>query len=108
MNDAPVLAAGDTTLSPLTEDDTANTGHLVSALRGTVTDADSGALQGIAITSLASGNGAWQYSTDGGTTWNAVAGPVSATHALLLADADRIRFVPDGHNATAASLTYRA
>uniref|UniRef100_UPI0035B489A0 DUF4347 domain-containing protein n=1 Tax=Zoogloea sp. TaxID=49181 RepID=UPI0035B489A0 len=108
VNDAPVLAAGDTTLSPLTEDDTANTGHLVSALRGTVTDADSGALQGIAITSLASGNGAWQYSTDGGTTWNAVAGPVSATHALLLADADRIRFVPDGHNATAASLTYRA
>ena len=108
VNDAPVLTAGDTTLTPLTEDSTANTGHLVSALRGTVTDVDSGALQGIAITATDAGNGTWQYSTDGGTTWNAIAGPVSATHALLLADADRIRFLPDGHNATTASFTYRA
>ena len=35
-------------------------------------------------------------------------GTISATHALLLADSDRLRFVPDGHNATTASLTYRA
>ena len=110
VNDAPVLAAGDTTLTPLTEDDTANAGQLVSALRGATTDADSGAVQGVAITSLDSGNGTWQYSTDGGTTWiNAeVGGAVSGTHALLLADTDRIRFLPNGQNATTAALTYRA
>ncbi|WP_298625221.1 Ig-like domain-containing protein [uncultured Zoogloea sp.] len=110
VNDAPVLAAGDTTLTPLTEDDTSNAGQLVSALRGVTTDADSGAVQGVAITGLTSGNGTWQYSTDGGTTWvNAdVGGAVTGTHALLLADTDRIRFLPNGQNATTAALTYRA
>ncbi|WP_374264745.1 putative Ig domain-containing protein, partial [Zoogloea sp.] len=47
------------------------------------------------------------YSTDGGTTWNAVAG-LTGTNGLLLADTDRIRFVPNGENATTASFTYHA
>ena len=110
VNDAPVLAVGDTTLSTLNEDAVGNTGHLVSSLRGATTDADTGAVQGLAITSLSSGNGRWQYSTNGGTTWtNADAGgAVSATHALLLRDTDHIRFVPNGENATTASFDYRA
>ena len=71
----------------------------------TISDVDSGAATGIAITATNDGNGHWQYSTDGGTTWtNADAGgAVSATHALLLRDTDHIRFVPNGENATTAS-----
>jgi large repetitive protein len=49
-----------------------------------VTDADSGAITGIALTGTNSGAGSWWYSTNGGTTWTAV-GSVSNTSALLLA-----------------------
>ena len=35
----------------------------------TITDVDAGAVEGIAITSLASGNGTWQFSTNGGGLW---------------------------------------
>ena len=107
VNDAPVLAVGDTTLSTLNEDAVGNTGHLVSSLRGATTDADAGAATGIAITATNSGNGAWQYSTDGGTTWNTVSG-LTGSNGLLLTDTDRVRFVPNGENATSASFTYHA
>ena len=56
---------------------------------------------------LSSGNGTWQYSTDGGAIWNTVPTTVSDTAALLLRDVDRIRFVPDGQNADAASFDFR-
>ena len=59
------------------------------------------------MTGLASGNGTWQYSTDGGASWLAV-GAVSDNSALLLRDTDRLRFVPDGQNADAASVSFRA
>ncbi|MET0333980.1 MAG: hypothetical protein ABW190_06890, partial [Rhizobacter sp.] len=108
VNDAPVLADGDVTLTTVTEDDTTNAGTLISTLLGsTVTDVDSGSLQGIAVTGLANGNGHWEYSLDAGTTWTTVA-TASATNALLLRDTDRIRFVPDTRNGTAASFDYRA
>ena len=108
VNDAPVLAAASPTLAALTEDQTANTGSQVSALLGTtVTDVDSGAVQGIAITSVSSGNGSWQYSTNAGANWNPV-GTVGAGSALLLRASDYVRFVPDAMNGTTASFTYRA
>jgi len=108
LNNAPVLTPAAPSLPSITEDDTTNPGELVSTLLGaSVADVDTGAVQGIAITGLASGNGTWEYSTDGGATWSAV-GPVSDTSALLLRDTDRVRFVPDGENADAASFTYRA
>ena len=37
----------------------------------------------------------WQYSTDGGGSWSAIDTGVSATSALLLAPADRVRFLPN-------------
>ena len=53
------------------------------------------------------GNGAWQYSIDGGSTWTAVGirlrqfGPVAPRETTL-------RFVPDTLNADSASVSYRA
>ncbi|MDJ0864882.1 MAG: DUF4347 domain-containing protein [Myxococcota bacterium] len=108
QNDAPVLTPSAPLLTPITEDDLANPGDPISALLGaSVTDADAGAVQGIAITGLSSGNGTWEYSIDGGSTWSPVGG-VSDASALLLRASDCVRFVPDGQNADAASFSFRA
>ena len=64
-------------------------------------------MNGIAVTSLTSGTGTWQYSTDNGSTWTAV-GSVSGTSALLLRSSDKLRFVPDGQNTTSGSVTFHA
>ncbi|MDJ0848644.1 MAG: DUF4347 domain-containing protein [Myxococcota bacterium] len=107
-NAAPVLSPSGPALTPITEDDTANPGDLVSDLLvSSVTDADAGALQGIAITALASGDGTWEFSTDGGGSWAAV-GVVSDSSALLLRATDRVRFVPDGEGADSASFDFHA
>src|SRR5206468_11860610 len=54
-----------------------------------------------------SGNGTWQYSLDGGSSWSAV-GAVSSSSSLLLDSSNLIRFVPNGISGTSASFTYRA
>src|SRR5205807_2485811 len=101
VNDAPVLS-GANSFTTITEDDTNNSGDLVSTLiAGQVSDVDNGAASGIAVTGLSSSTGTWQFSTDGGTTWADV-GPVSDTSALLLRSSDGLRFVPDGLNGTTA------
>ncbi|MCA9472514.1 MAG: DUF4347 domain-containing protein [Nitrospira sp.] len=105
-NNAPVLTPASPTLTSITEDDTNNSGDLISAIVTTdITDADSGAVEGIAITSVNASNGTWQYNT--GSGWTDV-GTVSNASALLLRSTDSLRFVPDGQNADAASVTYRA
>src|SRR5205085_12609298 len=107
VNDAPVLT-GANNFTTISEDQTANGGDLVATLlSGQVTDVDSGAVQGIALTGLNNSSGAWQYSTDNGSTWTSV-GSVSNSSALLLRSSDKLRFVPDGLNADAASVTFRA
>lgn len=108
QNDAPVLTPAAPTFAAISEDQTNTAGELVSALLGgSVADADSGALTGIAVTGLSSGRGTWQYSVNGGATWLDV-GAVSNNSALLLRSTDRLRFVPDALNADAASVTFRA
>jgi uncharacterized delta-60 repeat protein len=108
INDAPVLTPRGPLPYSITEDDTNNSGALISwALGSSVTDVDSGAVEGIAITGLTPGMGSGEYSTDGGSSWTEI-GAVSDTSALLLRATDRIRFVPDGENADSASFTYRA
>ncbi len=108
VNDAPVLTPATPSLPTISEDDVGNGGIQISTLLGgSVSDVDTGALQGIAVTGLANGNGAWEYSTDGGLTWIAV-GTVSDNSALLLRSIDYIRFVPDGENADTASFDFRA
>ena len=89
-NAAPVLnAAGSPSLSSILEDAASNPGDAVSSLiasggAGYITDTDAGALQGLALTGADSTNGAWQYTTDGGTNWINL-GAVSDASARLLA-----------------------
>ena len=117
VNDAPVLDNTKTQpFTTITEDDLNNPGNTVASLLGLAqSDVDLNAVQGIAITatSITLENGdvvgtkAWQYSTDGGATWNNI-GAVSDTQALLLRSTDLVRFLPDGKNGNTGSITYRA
>ncbi|MBA5874907.1 MAG: DUF4347 domain-containing protein, partial [Nitrospira sp. CR1.2] len=112
-NDAPVLT--DTALALTVSEDagapSGTVGNLLSAFTGGITDADSGASKGIAITGTDETNGTWYYTTDGGSTWTAV-GSVSNTSALLLADngSTRLYFAPsaDYNGTSTAALTLRA
>ncbi len=105
VNDAPVVTAAAPSMTTITEDQTTNAGQTVASFLGTsITDVDTGAVQGIAITTY-TGNGTWQYNTGGG--WTNV-GVVSATSALLLKSTDSIRYVPDANNGETATLSYRA
>ena len=122
-NDPPVLAAsGGATLS-LDEDSGVPSGPAgapVSALVSlsgsgsgpqNVTDPDAGGLTGIAITAADTTNGAWYFSLDGGTNWNAL-GPVSATSARLLGAGSGVRIAfapaPDYTGTTPAALRFVA
>ncbi len=84
-------------LLPLTANATLDRGTLISNLTGGVTDADAGALKGVAITATNETNGTMQFSLDDGATWTNV-GTVSNSSALLLPDDTntRIRFRPTG------------
>jgi Tol biopolymer transport system component/subtilisin-like proprotein convertase family protein len=93
-NTAPTLADTTINLNPINEDaglPVGAVGTLVSQLaaltggggQNNVTDADAGAVTGIAITATDSSNGNWFYSTDHGSTWSAI-GSVSNTSARLL------------------------
>ncbi|MCZ8076491.1 MAG: Ig-like domain-containing protein, partial [Paucibacter sp.] len=106
VNDAPTLGGVNHVFTG-TDEDTASAGTLVSDIlaSGGWADVDSGALAGLALTA-SSGNGSWQYSTDG-TNWAAV-GAVSGNSALLLSASSRLRYLPDGQNGETATLAYRA
>ncbi len=113
INDAPVLDnSGAMTLTSITEDQTTNAGQTVASIIASaggdrITDTDSGAVEGIAVTATTNGNGTWQYSVDGGTNWLQV-GIVTDSSALLLRSTDLLRFVPNGDNATTGNVTFRA
>jgi VCBS repeat-containing protein len=110
INDAPVLTPANPALSSINEDSTNNVGVVVSTLVGaSIADADTGAVEGIAIFATDNGNGKWQYALGLATNlvWMDVA-IVSDAQALLLRSVDRIRFMPDGRNGTIASFTFRA
>jgi len=116
LNDAPVLdPSGTMTLTSIAEDKTtANGGTLVSGIIAgaggdPITDADSGAVEGIAVIGVDNTHGQWQYSTNGGTAWTAFGTP-SDSAARLLRDTDKVRFVPGlNFNGTVTDgLTFRA
>ena len=76
-----------------------------------VTDVDSGALLGIAVTAADTTNGAWWYSTNNGASWNVLGAVASNNARLLAADANtRLYFQPNAnYNGTLASaITFRA
>ncbi|MFZ6050190.1 beta strand repeat-containing protein [Pseudomonas sp. CR3202] len=121
-NDAPLLNAAATPIGNAVLEDAGApvgaVGTLVSALVNlnppaggldNVTDVDSGAVTGIAITNAETANGTWYYSLNGGATWTAL-GAVSASVArLLAADGDnRLYFQPAANFDGEASITFRA
>ena len=110
INDAPELTGAGMYLTTITEDPTVNNGDLVSAIIARaggdpITDADAGAVEGIAIISLSNSNGTWQYDT--GSGWIDV-GSVSVNSSLLLRDTDSLRFVPNADWNGTEFLTFAA
>ncbi len=108
INDAPLLSPSSPELTQITEDNATNSGDTVSSLlSGSVTDVDSASF-GMAIyaTDTGSGNGTWQYRLEGGN-WTNI-DTVDLTSALLLSEADSIRFVPDTLSGTTASFSFYA
>ena len=114
VNDAPV-ASGSATLAAINEDTTSPAGATVTLLFGgnfsDTTDTVSGGssantFAGIAISgyTVDATKGAWQYSTNGGSSWTAL-GAATTTTALTLNVSDLLRFVPAAnYNGAATAL----
>ena len=115
VNDAPALdSSGDLVLTDVTEDDSDPAGDTVADIlasdAGTpISDIDSGALQGIAVTAVSTTNGTWQFSTNGGSNWSNM-GSVASNSARLLRDTDLVRFRPSTNFAGTvnSAITFRA
>ncbi len=76
-----------------------------------VSDSDTGALLGIAITGTNSANGTWYYTTNNGTTWTALGSVSDSNSRLLAADANtRIYFSPttNYNGSISDGITFRA
>lgn len=92
VNDAPHLSLLDFQLGELAPDEDSPV-FTVGALLDLAgfDDPDTGDARGMAII-RASGNGVWQYSTDG-ITWRDFPSGLGASNALLLAEGTRLRFL---------------
>ena len=125
VNDAPVLNGGATPVLTAENEDAGApvgaVGTLVSSLVNlnppagggldNVTDADSGAVTGIALTDTNTANGTWFYSINNGSDWAAVGALTDSSALLLAADGStRLYFQPAANfNGTvAAAITFRA
>lgn len=111
LNHAPVLdTEPDTALYPIKEDTKNPATTLVSKLLGGMSDADEGALRGMAITWVnGTSSGKWQYTLNGGGTWNGLGAPTAATARLLPAnDQTRIRYLPNANFNGEVKFTFRA
>ncbi|UCU92299.1 cadherin domain-containing protein [Hydrogenophaga taeniospiralis] len=110
-NDAPVMTSASPVFNPtftVNENEAASETRTVANLVGaTISDVDSGAVEGIAITATSAAHGSWQYRIDNAGDWLDV-GAVGDEAALLLRAADGIHFVPDARNGGTATFSYRA
>jgi len=113
-NNAPVLAApAPLTLGEVAEDALQPAGMVIAALLAAagdpITDADSGALEGLAVFGADNSHGLWQFSlANPPADWQPV-GVVSPTVALLLPDSAWLRFVPAANYVgPAGDLAFRA
>ncbi|MFV3370633.1 DUF4347 domain-containing protein [Pseudomonas sp. NY15435] len=105
VNDAPTLSGGPYAWAGTSEDATSSEVSVSSLLSGVSYADGDGPNSGIAIIA-STGNGIWQYSTDG-VTWTEV-GSVSGTSALMLSATTQLRYVPNGQNGETATLSFRA
>ena len=104
-----VVVAEIPTVTAITEDDRDNAGDTVATLIASaggdlITDVDTGAVEGIAVVDASS---AFDYSLDGGASWQRMAN-VSSTYALLLRPSDLIRFVPNEIASQTEDIEFRA
>jgi uncharacterized delta-60 repeat protein len=101
------------TLTDIDEDDFNAPGDTVAAILGSVvsdriTDADSGAVEGIAVVGVDDTNGQWQYDAIADGTWVAF-GAVTESSGVLLDPGAKIRFVPNAdYNGPAGLLSFHA
>ena len=103
VNDAPVLLPVAINLTSILEDDYNSIGTTVISLLEHVSDVDvpinDKESLGIAILSAEQENGVWQYSENGGESWNDFGVDVNLESALLLSsypfEDNRVRFVPN-------------
>jgi hypothetical protein len=110
VNDAPVVNTSlFPTLNVIFEDATAPGGTPVTNIVSGITDADAGAVKGIAVITAGSANGQWQFTLDSGTTWQPM-GTVSESAARLLpaTTSAKVRFIPNANFNGSVSLFYRA
>lgn len=117
VNSAPVLnMPGFLSVGEVAEDTAQPTGkpieQVLAAAGDPITDADAGALEGVALTGADTANGVWQYSLvnppASELVWQPV-GVVSETAALLLSDTSWLRFVPAlNYTGPSDNLTFRA
>ena len=123
VNNAPLL---DASKSPMLNDQTQNDG-VPAGMVGTpvsslvdfatppgqvdnVTDPDSGALLGIALTAADTSGGIWFYSVDNGTTWNPLGAVTDSSARLLAAANSRLYFQPNPNTSGTypTAITFRA
>jgi arylsulfatase A-like enzyme len=110
-NRAPVLDPNvRPALTSIVEDNRDSWGTPVWMLTTGITDADAKDPRGIAVTSLGTSNGVWQFTLNGGTTWLTF-GSVALSSARLLpanGNQSKIRFVPNQDYHGTVTITYRA
>jgi hypothetical protein len=110
VNHAPKLNSSlNPALPTIAEDATNHSGTLVSSLLNGASDVEGdAAIGGMAVVS-AQGSGTWQFSFDGGGTWQ-VLGAAKETAARLLPAhvGSRVRFVPNANFNGTVKLWYRA
>ena len=101
INDAPVLPKITANLTTILEDEYNSSGDTVFSLLQYASDVDIPKQQnelGIAITEVQHENGIWQFSTNGGNTWEEFS-DISTESALLLhslpVEENRVRFIPN-------------
>jgi acetyl esterase/lipase len=108
VNDAPLLnVALNPILNGVTKNAANPSGTPVANLLVGVTDPDLGAKQGVAITSVASTFGTWQFSLNGGKSWIDIENP-SESAAMLVPGYALIRFIPKSNFSGQVKLSYRA
>jgi fimbrial isopeptide formation D2 family protein/uncharacterized repeat protein (TIGR01451 family) len=105
--------AGDVSLTPIVTNvpNGSNWGTPVLELMGSfLANPDPAEPLGVAVIGVNDAQGLWQFSVDGGASWDAIAG-VSPALALVLGagPSDRVRFVPAQgfHGTVGPGLTYR-
>ncbi len=112
-NKAPTLTGTNSNLPALFENPASNSGQLVSSVLaglsgGSIGDT-LGARRGIAVTASDATNGTWQYSLNGGSSWQSFPNVSNLAALTLSSDATtKIRFVPNTNYSGSAQISFKA